>query len=275
MATEVYNPSVEITALPGPLTGILKGGQRIVLSYTPAALEAAVPSIGAALRIRDLGDSYPGSTDDASFGLASGQTVAQSITVNDATANDITAGMTLSHTTSGTASAGIGAGFVLKAENGAGTAKRAALIAGSLTDVTDTAEVGLVGLYPAVADVPVAGARVQGVASAVNGVVVLPSATTAAVRVYPYGSDTNVSIRYLPKGTTGQVALVGGSNALVGIAVNDTGVGFFGTAPAAQGAALSDIGAFTDPPSAAEMAALRTAVNGILARLRTPGFIAT
>ena len=115
----------------------------------------------------------------------------------------------------------------------------------------------------------------QGVSAAVNGVVCLPSATTVAVRVYPYGSDTNVSIRYLPKGTTGQVALVGGSNTLVGIAVNDTGVGFFGTAPAAQGAALSDIGAFTDPPSAAEMAALRTAVNGILARLRTPGFIAT
>lgn len=275
MATEVHNPSVEITALPSPLTGILKGGQRIVLSYTPAALEAAVPSIGAALRIRDLGDSYPGSTDDATYGLASGQTVAQSVTINDATTNDITAGMTLSHTTSGTALAGIGTGVVLKAENGAGSAKRAAMIAGSLSTVTDTAEVGLVGLYPACADAPVAGARIQGVASAVNGVVVLPSATTVAVRVYPYGSDTNVSIRYLPKGTTGQVQLVGGSNTLVGIAVNDTGVGFFGTAPAAQGAALADIGAFTDPPSAAEMAALRTAVNGILARLRTPGFIAT
>ena len=275
MATEVHNPSVEITALPSPLTGILKGGQRIVLSYTPAALEAAVPSIGAALRIRDLGDSYPGSTDDTNYGLASGQTTAQSITANDATANDITAGMTLSHTTSGTASAGIGSGLVFKAENDAGTAKRSAMFAGTLSTVTAAGEIGVANVFPAVADAPVAGLKVQGVSAAVNGVVCLPSATTVAVRVYPYGSDTNVSIRYLPKGTTGQVALVGGSNTLVGIAVNDTGVGFFGTAPAAQGAALSDIGAFTDPPSAAEMAALRTAVNGILARLRTPGFIAT
>lgn len=52
-------------------------------------------------------------------------------------------------------------------------------------------------------------------------------------------------------------------------------IGFFGTTPAVQGLAIADLGAFTDPPSAAEMATLRTTVNSILTRLRTPGFIAT
>lgn len=274
MATEVHNPSVEITALPSPLTGILKGGQRIVLSYTPAALIAAVPSIGEALRIRDLGDSYPGSTDDTNYGLASGQTVAQSITVNDATVDDVTAGLTLSHTTSGTASAGIGAGIVLKAENAAGTAKRAAMLSGVLSTVTAGVEVGVAYVLPTAADAPTAGVKVQGLASAVNGLEVLPSATGIYVQTYPYGSDANVSIRHLPKGT-GSVSLVGGANTMVGVSVNNTGLGFFGTSPVAQGAAIADLGAFTDPPSAGEMATLRSTVNSILARLRTPGYIAT
>jgi len=232
MATEVHNPSVEITALPSPLTGILKGGQRIVLSYTPAALEAAVPSIGAALRIRDLGDSYPGSTDDANYGLASGQTVAQSVTVNDATVNDITAGLTLSHTTSGTASAGIGAGIVLKAENGSGTAKRAALVAGVLTTVTGGSEIGVAYLLPAASDAPTAGLAVRSVASGVVGLETLAGATGVAVRSYPYG-ETNASWRVAGKGT-GSFAITNPANSTIYVEVNSTGMGFFGVTPIAR-----------------------------------------
>lgn len=233
MATEVHNPSVEITSLPAPLTGVMKGGQRIILSYTPAALAAAVPSLGNAFRVRDIGDSYAGSVDDASYGLASGQTVAQTVTVNDATTDDVTVGMTLSHTTTGTAAAGIGASLALKAENAAGTAKQSALYIGYLSTVTANSEVGVAQVSPCVADAAVEGLRVQGVASAVNGIEILPSATTAAVRMYPYGSDTNISVRVQGKGT-GSWALTNPANSSVYVEGNSTGLGFFGVTPIAR-----------------------------------------
>jgi hypothetical protein len=232
MATEVYNPSVEITALPSPLTGILRGGQRIVLSYTPAALEAAVPSIGQALRIRDLGDSYPGSTDDASYGLASGQTVAQSIAVNDAVNNDVTTCMTLSHTTSGTAASGIGALISCKAENAAGTAKTAAVFGGVLGTVTAGSEVGVAYMLPAAADEPTEGLAVRSVAAGVVGLEVLVGATGVAVRSYPYG-ETNASWRVAGKGT-GSFAITNPANSTVFVEVNSTGMGFFGVTPIAR-----------------------------------------
>lgn len=233
MATEVHNPSVEITSLPSPLTGVLKGGQRIVLSYTPNALEAAVPSLGNAFRVRDLGAAYAGSVDDANYGLASGQTVAQSVTVNDATTDDVSIGMTLSHTTSGTAAAGIGAAALFKAENAAGTAKQAATVVGYLSAVTAGSEVGVAQISPCVADEAVEGIKIQGVASAVNGLMVLPSATTAAVRMYPYGSDTNISVRVQGKGT-GSWALTNPANSTVYVEGNSTGLGFFGVTPIAR-----------------------------------------
>lgn len=42
----------------------------------------------------------------------------------------------------------------------------------------------------------------------------------------------------------------------------------------AANAAITDVGAFTDPPSAAEMASLRTKVNSALQALRDHGIIA-
>jgi hypothetical protein len=69
MATEIYNPSVEIATLPYPLTGALKGGQRIVLSQSVSTLTSASPSLSGPFRVRDIG-SYTGSVDDASYGLA-------------------------------------------------------------------------------------------------------------------------------------------------------------------------------------------------------------
>ena len=233
MATEVHNPSVEITSLPAPLSGVLKGGQRIVLSYTPAALAAASPSLGSAFRLRDLGDAYAGSNDDASFGLAANQSVAQTITINDATTDNFSTGMTLSHTTTGTAAAGIGASLLFKAENAAGSSKLAALYAGYLSTVTDTSEIGVAQIYPTAAGAPVAGVKIQGVASAVNGIEVLPSATTAAVRMYPYGTDTNISVRVQGKGT-GSWALTNPANSTVYVEGNSTGLGFFGVTPIAR-----------------------------------------
>ncbi len=61
--------------------------------------------------------------------------------IDDATTNGVTDIATLTHTTTGTATAGIGAGLLLAVENGAGTTKSAVDIAGILTTVTDAAEV--------------------------------------------------------------------------------------------------------------------------------------
>ena len=46
-------------------------------------------------------------------------------------------------------------------------------------------------------------------------------------------------------------------------------------ATAAAPGAISDLGVFTDPPTAGEMATLRTTVNSILAALRTAKVIQT
>jgi len=280
MASEVVNPSVELSSLPYPLKGALKGGQRIILSYSPSELAAACPSLGGVFRVRDIG-SWSGSVDDSSYGLASGQTVAQTVTVNDATNNDISAGMTLSHTTSGTASAGIGAGLVFKAENGAGTAKVAAYVAGVLSTVTDGAEVGKLALYPAAADAPTAGLEVQGVASAVNGLTVLPAAASGVVRVYPNG-ETNVSVRYAGKGT-GYVALANPANSAMLVQVNATGLGLWGATPAAQPSHIPDLTATVagdmPGPTAAEITTrlnlIESKLNVLLAALRTPGVLAS
>lgn len=280
MASEVVNPSVELSSLPYPLKGALKGGQRIILSYSPAELAAACPSLAGVFRVRDIG-SWSGSVDDSSYGLASGQTVAQSIVVNDATNNDITAGLTLSHTTSGTASAGIGAGAVFKAENGAGTAKVSAYIAGVLTTVTDGAEVGKLALYPAAADTPVAGLEVQGVASAVNGLTLLPAAASGVVRVYPNG-ETNVSVRYAGKGT-GYVALANPANSAMLVQVNATGLGLWGATPAAQPSHIPNltltVAGDMPGPTGAEIATrlnlVENKLNALLAAMRTPGMLAS
>lgn len=66
-ASAIKNPSVEICAMPAPFQGVLKGGQSIILSYTPAQLAAMCPSLDDAFVVTDLG-SYSGATDDADFG---------------------------------------------------------------------------------------------------------------------------------------------------------------------------------------------------------------
>lgn len=66
-ASAIKNPSVEICAMPAPFHGVLKGGQSIILSYTPAQLETMCPSLSDAFVVTDLG-SYSGATDDADFG---------------------------------------------------------------------------------------------------------------------------------------------------------------------------------------------------------------
>lgn len=281
MATAIHNPSVELTALPSPLQGALKGGQRIVLSYSPATLAAACPSLDDVFKVTDLGAGYSGPTDDATYGLSGTASVAQTITVNDAVHNDLSLCMTLGHTTSGTAANGIGATLQFKAENDAGTAVAAGFVTGELTAVADGAEIGRVTVGPAVADEEVCGLRVQGADAAVNGMEVLPSATGVAVRVYPYG-ETNVSLRLAGKGT-GSVALANPANQAIRVEADATGLGLWGATPAAQPAAVADLVATVagdmPGPTAGEITTrlnlIETKLNTLLARLRTPGILAT
>lgn len=72
------------------------------------------------------------------------------------------------------------------------------------------------------------------------------------------GADSTLTVENTG---TGNVKIALGTTAL------DT-VALFGTAGTAQQGAIADLPAFTDPPTAAEMAVLRAAVNGILAALR-------
>lgn len=280
MASEIYNPSVEIATLPYPLVGALKGGQRIILSQSPSTLASASPSLASTFRVRDIG-SWSGSVDDASYGLASSQTLAQTITVNDAVDDDVTVGLTLSHTTSGTATADIGAGLVFKAENAAGTARKAAMYTGVLTTVTDTAEIGEAQILPAVSDTVVAGLTVNGVASAINGVNILSAATGNPARIYPFG-ETNVSLRIAGKGT-GSVALTNSANDAVRVEANSTGLGFFGATPVAQQAAQTaltvTVAGDMPGPTAGEITTrlnlIENRLNAVSTALRNLGLIAT
>ena len=269
MAVLITNPSVEICALPYPLQGILRGGQRIVLSNTLAALVAMCPSLDdGALTLVDLGSSYAGSNDDATFGPVSA--AAPTYTINDATADNLSTAITLSHTTSGTASAGIGVRAVLKTENEEGTEVKAGDVVGGLAVVTAASEQGFVEFRPAYAGTAAAvGFRARATAaSAVVGAEVIPAATGTPAVLASYG-ETNTTLRIRGTGT-GAVQLRNPADNATRIVVGATGIGFFGAAEAAQPTAVADAsgGATTD-------AEARTAINALLARLRTLGLIAT
>lgn len=108
----------------------------------------------------------------------------------------------------------------------------------------------------------------SGAPSAVNYITVTNAATGNAVELSASGDDTNVSFDMAPKGTGNLTLRAGDGNPRV--QVNNTGLGFFGATPAAQPTAVADAagGATVD-------AEARTAINDLLARLRTLGIIAT
>lgn len=69
-------------------------------------------------------------------------TVAGTITVDDATNTATTNILTLTHTTTGTAAAGIGAGLVMASEDAGGTAQNTAIVRAVLTTATAGSEIG-------------------------------------------------------------------------------------------------------------------------------------
>ena len=186
------------------------------------------------------------------------------VQVDNATNTGVTRGLTLSHTTSGTAGAGIGAGMLMRAENAAGTLKSAGAVDAIHTTATDAAEVSAVLVSTGIAGSLLEVARFATVASAVNGFAFTGAATAGAPSIAARGGDTNVGLDVLPKGT-GVLSLKGGGGSAK-IQVSNTGIGFFGTAPVAQPAAVADS---TGPGD------VTTQLNALIARMRALGLIAT
>jgi hypothetical protein len=137
-------------------------------------------------------------------------TAAQSVAIDNATVDAVTRGLTLSHTTSGTAAAGIGAGMLMRAESAAGTLRSAGAVDAIHTTATDGAEVSAVLVSSGIAGSLLEVARFAAVASAVNGLAVTASATGEPVRLDARGSDSNVAIVVRGKGA-GRAALAAGS----------------------------------------------------------------
>lgn len=69
MAVLIRNPSLEISPLPYPLRGVLKGGQAIILTVAYADLVSACPTIIKAYHVENLGEDYDGENHDLNYGL--------------------------------------------------------------------------------------------------------------------------------------------------------------------------------------------------------------
>lgn len=101
------------------------------------------------------------------------------LTVDDATSNDVSTVLTLRHTNSGgNGAAGIGSRLVFEAEDAGGTAETAAYITGRFTTATDGAEVSEVGLWTRNA-----GALTKNFTLAGDGTVTLAALAGAATRL--------------------------------------------------------------------------------------------
>lgn len=147
---------------------------------------------------------------------------ALNVVTPDAVTNAVSRGLTLSHTTSGTAAAGIGAGLLMRAESAAGTLRSAGAVDAIHTTATDGAEVSAVLVSSGIAGTVLEVARFAAVASAVNGLAVTASATGEPVLLTARGSDTNVTLALRGKGT-GAAALLASSGEGI-LAVSTAGI---------------------------------------------------
>lgn len=139
------------------------------------------------------------------------------VQVDNATNTGVTRGLTLSHTTSGTAAAGIGAGLLMRAENAAGTLKSAGALDAIHTTATDAAEVSAVLVSAGIAGSLLEVARFAAVASAVNGIAFAAAAAGGAPSITARGGDTNINVMLGGKGS-GVAALQGGNGqAILGV----------------------------------------------------------
>jgi len=149
-------------------------------------------------------------------------TAAQSVAIDNATVDAVTRGLTLSHTTSGTAAAGIGAGMLMRAESAAGTLRSAGAVDAIHTTATDGAEVSAVLVSAGIAGSLLEVARFAAVASAVNGVAVTAAAAGNGPSLTARGSDANIDLALRGKGTG--AALLGAASGDNTLGVSTAGI---------------------------------------------------
>jgi hypothetical protein len=101
---------------------------------------------------------------------------------------------------------------------------------------------------------------------------VTPGTVAASKVVVP---DSNKRVDTLVIGTLKLGAGAGTAVTATAAEINKLASAGATVASGTQALAIADLGAFTDPPSAVEMAALRTKVNSILAALRAYGVVAS
>jgi len=142
---------------------------------------------------------------------------ALNVVTPDAVTNAVTRGLTLSHTTSGTAAAGIGAGLILRAESAGGTLRSAGAVDAIHTDATNGAETSALILSAGIAGTLFEVARCTALPASVNGLELISGEAGAAAVVTVRGSDTNVPLGLASKGTGRVLLAPGGSTPMLGV----------------------------------------------------------
>lgn len=295
MPCVIRNRSVEPLSLPYPFAGILPGGKAVILDLTVAAVTTALggSSFLGGVALEEAPAGYSGPYDSFFEGDAAGGGTAipagrvpygnaggtnltsEAALAYDASTNNLTVG------TVTTASVG-------PDSNSLHTLPDVAADTVVLLAATQTLS-GKTLTTPNIAHVRdaagAAGYSISATASAVNGLVLENSATgvyVSSVPGAPAGSDANITWRLRAKGT-GAGELVNPANTAVRLVWGATGMGFWGAAEAAQPAAEADltptVAGDMPGPTAAEIATrlnlIETKLNNLLAKLRTPGLIAT
>ena len=140
-----------------------------------------------------------------SIGLTNGDVpvlAPKTIAITDSTLDSPVEVLRLTHTTSGTAAAGIGAYLAFAAKSADGDTP-IGVIGGTFSAVTSGAQTSAINLVPGYAGDPGGvGLRVSAnVASIRNGVDFIPGATGVAPVIAAYGGDTNIGLTLKSKGT--------------------------------------------------------------------------
>lgn len=173
--------------------------------------------------------------------------------VTDAANNSASTALSLSHAlSSGVGANGIGVSQAFGLTDSAGNVDVAATLTVSYTDATSGSEDTALALTMRVGGTGV-------------GIFTL-TAPTAGTNVFTAAgsANANFALRSAGSGVASLQGSAGDNIVAVSTVAAASRLGLYGATPVPQAAAITPVGAFTDPPSAAEMAALRTAVNAII-----------
>lgn len=194
-------------------------------TYTEHGLIADRPSatvdhVGKLFFATDETQTYLCVPSGSSYGWVTVSPAGSTLTVDDALNTAVTRTLTLSHTTSGVAAAGIGAGMLLRAESDAGTLRSAGAVDALHTDATDGAEVSVLSLKAGTAGTLTEGLRVATSVGATSSCQAVGG--TSYVRFETYGIGADVSMRIEAKGA-GTVAVYNPGNTQALLSVGPTG----------------------------------------------------